>query len=384
MNNRKYIFLLIIFILTANILKSQSFTNFLKHLDNLSPENRQAAIDSLRLHNNRYPFTESDTTVYYICFSKAQMVQIAGDETGWKPLLNMQPVAGCNLCYYRATYPSDARLEYKYVYNGKDWCLDSLNTRKADGGFGQNSELAMPAYKPSKFLEYRKDIPHGRLVDTAIFSNNCKEMRRFKVFLPAGYSTTDKAYPLVIYHDGEDYLKYADILNILDNLSAPPLNRSVIAVFVIPVQRDPEYSGVRKNEYTAFIAEELMPFLQKNYRILPGASNHVTSGISNGGNISLWLAVNYPTVFGKVAVHSSNIENYVLNAFKHKKILPERIYVDIGSYDMEELVTMFNNLVRVMKERSCNYRALTVPSGHNWNSWRNNMGEALLYLFSNQ
>ncbi|MHC1706722.1 MAG: alpha/beta hydrolase-fold protein [Bacteroidales bacterium] len=384
MNTRNYLLLFIVFILSPPVSQSQSFTGLLTQLSNLPLEKRQQLADSFHRQGNPYPFMETDTTVYYICYSQARKIQIAGDETNWKPAIEMNRVKGTNLWFHKAMYPSDARLEYKFVYNDKDWSLDSLNHRKAAGGYGSNSELAMPSYLESRLIKARKDIPHGKLVDTALYSNFCKESRRVKIYFPAEYENTGKSYKLVVYHDGDDYLKFSCILNILDNLAASPFKMPVIAVFVTPVKRDPEYSGNRLDAYSGFIAEELIPLLLKNYRILPEALNHCTSGISNGGNVSLWLAVKYPQVFGKVAVHSSNIEKSVLKAYKSADVLPVKTYIDIGLYDMPELVSMFRYFETELKARKVTIKALTIPSGHNWNSWRNHMGEALQYLFSDK
>ncbi len=275
-------------------------------------------VDNFKMQRHNYPILDSDTTAYYICYATAGSVKLAGDFTNWSPSLSLNPVIGTDLWYYKGQYPRDGRIEYKFIIDGQ-WGLDALNPSKALGGFGANSELKMPAYRESDLLQAIRNVPKGLLSDHELYSNSCKELRYFKIYLPADYQESNKQYPVVIYHDGEDYLAYTGILTILDNLSFSPINLPLIAVFVKPVQRDPEYSGKRQEAYTAFIVNELMPYLEKNYRILSGPENHVISGISNGGNIALWISGKYPDIFGKVAVHSSNIEKSIFKLYKKEK-----------------------------------------------------------------
>ena len=47
-----------------------------------------------------------------------------------------------------------------------NWILNPLNPRQVSGGFGQNSELAMPEYTDPPEIEFDPEIPRGAMYDT--------------------------------------------------------------------------------------------------------------------------------------------------------------------------------------------------------------------------
>src|SRR3974377_2014105 len=62
--------------------------------------------------------------------------------------------------------------------------------------------------------------------------------------------------------------------------------------------RIPRLGGGRASRYARFLIEEVRPFLEYNYRILPGTENTGIGGSSLGGLVFLFLGLGVPTVFG--------------------------------------------------------------------------------------
>ena len=60
----------------------------------------------------------------------ATLVALAGDMNGWTPSEAFTPVSGTNLLYLSREYELDARLDYKFVLNDKDWIFDPMNPRR--------------------------------------------------------------------------------------------------------------------------------------------------------------------------------------------------------------------------------------------------------------
>ncbi len=359
---------------------SQNLSKFIHDLESRSEAERKIQVDSFRLSRPQNPVIENDTTIWFLCFSESATAAIAGDPTNWAPGMHMTRIQGTELWYLKAHFPADARFEYKIVKNGKEYILDSLNPSTATGGYGTNSEIRMPRYSPAIETVKMSSVPEGMLTDTTFYSKELKEQRKVTIYLPVGYSGSGMKYPVVLFNDGPDYLTLATIKPVLDRMAAGSGSLAVIGVFIHPVKRDAEYSGNRQEAYTNYVINELVPILDKQYRIIQGPANHVIAGISNGGNSALWIAVNHPSVFGRVAAHSSNIEKNVQKAFQNSKNTSLRVYLDSGTYDMAMLKPMFDSLKTILETKGFTHRANRNNEGHNWGFWRNQTPAALRFL----
>jgi enterochelin esterase-like enzyme len=360
---------------------SQTFTRFLNQIISAEESQRQSLALQYLQQQKVIPVIESDTIAHFLYWGKADSVAVAGDATGWKPSLKMQLIAGTQLWYATVFYPSDTRVEYKIVVNGKNWILDSLNKQVTEGGMGKNSELTMPAYERPRLIYERDVVPWGTYSDTIIQSKYLKEARQVRIYLPPGYAKSTARYPVIIFHDGFEFFDRMAARNIIDNMIFEKKIQSIIAVFVQPVHRDLEYSGKLQAKYTRFISEELISFLDAGYRTLPGAMNRAQAGISNGGNISLWICISNPELFGKAATFSSNVEDNVFNAFETAQSPSLQVYLLLGKYDLPMLIPWVQRLRNILVRKNYSYAYHEYPEGHNWAFWRKYLPEALEYLF---
>ena len=128
-------------------------------------------------------------------------------------------VLGTDLWLLRLPVTDGGRFEYKLAigrHGGEEWILDPLNPARARDPFGENSECRTYGYTRPEWSEPR-GAPTGRIEAVEVESAAFGERRQERVYLPAGY-TTGRSYPLVIIHDGEDFVTYADLSVSLDNL----------------------------------------------------------------------------------------------------------------------------------------------------------------------
>lgn len=360
---------------------AQSFADFLSGLPQSGSKQRNSSIADYLSSHGGVPLVEGKSSVYFVYKGEAGKVAIASDATGWSPSLTMTRIESSDYWYCNAMYEPDARLEYKIVINDDNWILDPLNERVVTGGVAQNSELIMPDYQPPLYTQERDVVPWGTYSDTVIYSKYLKENRPLRIYLPPRYEVTDALYPLIIFQDGFEMFDRMDLRDIMDNMSYEHKMRSLIAVYVQPVHRDREYSGKLQKRYTLFITKELLPFIDAGYRTIRDPERRALAGISNGGNISLWIAATHPGLFGKVAAQSSNVENNVLNAFRNNDLSNLKVYLDFGKYDLPVLVPKVRALKEILEERSIPHLYREVPEGHNWESWQKHIPDALEYLF---
>ncbi|MDZ7372961.1 MAG: alpha/beta hydrolase-fold protein [candidate division KSB1 bacterium] len=348
-----------------------------------TPEGRrQAVVDSFLRTLPSAPVIEADTLVHFVYAGGGSRVTLAGDMNQWDPnAWPLKNIPGTNFWYRTASFEKDARLDYKFVVDGSTWLLDPRNPYQIRGGFGPNSELRMPGYIPPPEIEYRADIPHGSLHDTVLTSTYLGNSRLVRVYTPPGYEAGAELYPLLLVHDGLDYINLAQAPNVLDNLIAEGRIQPLVAVFVPPVDRNPEYAGGRKAAFSHFIVDELMPYLYRRYRVRREANAHAVLGASNGGNISLYLAVHYPDVFANVAAQSSNVEAEISSALRDGPTLPLRFYLDLGTYDIPLLIRLVRELVLILQARGYPLRYAEYHEGHSWGNWRAHLDDALEFFF---
>ncbi len=363
-------------------LQGQTFSELLLKLSKSPGDKREALIDSFFIANGRTPFIENDTTVYFAYRGPISRITIAGDANEWNgSSWSMTQAPGTLLWYYGAHFENDARLDYKFVVNDNNWVLDPRNPFICVGGYGPNSELRMPRYVRPPEIDYNAAVPHGAVFDTTMNSAILGYGRTIKVYLPPGYAASTRSYPMVLVHDGLDYINLANMTIVLDNIIAQKKIQPLIAVFVPAVRRTEEYAGALQEKFGRFIVTELLAYVDRRFRTSSDPSLRATMGASNGGNISLWLGFTYPEQFGHIIAQSSYIQPSLINSFQNEPIKPLTLYLDLGTYDIPLLVSLVRSFVPMIssKDYRCKYQEF--HEGHSWGNWRARIDDALMFIF---
>ncbi len=360
----------------------QSFQDFVDHVYSSPDSLRTAIVDSFMNAVPAFPFIEDDTLCHFLYRGSTTSVNVPGDANGWNgSAFPMSKLSTTNLWYYTRSFEADARLDYKFVLNGSSWILDPRNPFFVSGGFGPNSELRMPQHIPASEIEFNPAIPHGTLRDTTFFSPSLGNSRTIRVYTPPSYQSSPDSFGVVLVHDGLEYVTLAQMNNVLDNLIAQNRIQPVIAVFVPPVNRTPEYAGNQMNQFTTFIVSELMPYIDARYRTRRNPQHRAVLGASNGGNISLWIGYQHPEIFGNIAAQSSNIISSISSGFQNSPTLPLRLYLDLGTYDIGVLIPLVRNFIPILQSKGYPYRYEEYHEGHSWGNWRAHVDNALEFFF---
>lgn len=370
---------LILFLLLSQTIFAGNFERFINYLNLLPLHERKSKADSFMKAHHVFPLIEKDTAVTFIYEGEAKSTKIAGDFTGWSPSISMTGVAGTNFLYSTTHFEANARLEYKFIIDGK-WILDPKNTDSIKGGMGTNSELKMPEYVTPQEIYFYPGIPHGTILDTSFFSDQLNNSRPVKIYLPPGYSVK-KQYPVILFHDGLEFVSLADILNTLDYLIAHHEIEPVVGVFVPPVDRNNEYGGTKKDEFTEFIVKELMPIIDRKYSTSKDPSKRATFGISEGGNIALYIGMKHPETFGKVAAMSSDVQTVISMGFQKSAKMNLEFYLDIGKYDLPVLIPLVNKFIKILQNKHYCYQFRQWNEGHSWGNWKTHVGGPLRQFF---
>lgn len=305
-------------------------------------------------------------------------------------------LADSDFWYLVQDLPEDSRMQYKLnILHGEDyrWILDPLNPARARDPFGANSVCHTgSAERPQWTLEDPAARP-GKLVKMKLHSHALGAERYFRVYLPARYRES-RRYPLLIVHDGSDYLRYSALQTVLDNL----IHRLEVAPMIVALTDADERLAEYPNHqpHAQFLCEELLPHLMANFPVLEEPAAHGLMGASFGGVATLSTAWRYPQVFGRLLLQSGSfaftdigqhqrgpafdpVVDFV-NAFRRKpERLAEKVFVSCGTY--ESLIYENRSLIPVLQATGMDVRYVEARDGHTWANWRDRLREGLSWLF---
>ena len=153
----------------------------------------------------------------------------------------------------------------------------------------------------------------------------------------------------------------------------------------------PELEGTK---YAEFLIKEVMPFLEKRYRIATGPENTGIGGSDYGAIVSLTTALHHPGVFGKLLLESPSLwvgDGKVIDEVKKAKLLPQKIYMGIGTNEAGNpeadalILKYFTDTEQILKDKGLgNSRLKVVVEGggqHNEDAWARRFPDALLFLY---
>jgi predicted alpha/beta superfamily hydrolase len=157
----------------------------------------------------------------------------------------------------------------------------------------------------SRFLRNRRDLivyqPPG--YDDQPFT-------RFPVlYLQDGQNLFDRATSF----GGQDWNVHGAANHMISTGAVQPLiivgiyNTGKSRIHEYTPAKSPKLGGGRADRYAKFLIEEVMPFIQREYRVNSDARVTGIGGSSLGGLLALYLGLKHPQVFGKIAALSPSV-----------------------------------------------------------------------------
>ncbi len=360
----------------------------------LGPHPDPAAIEAF-LAEGEFPRVEG-RAVTFVWRGDADRVELVHWIHGLEQAQPFQRLAGTDLWFHVLDLPRRSRMEYKLaIHHGGRTTLerDPLNPHLAQDPFGANSVVRGDGYEPPEWAEFDDWARHGEMRRIAVDSRAFGERRVVDVYLPAYYRRT-RRYPLLIAHDGPDYVQFASLVHVLDNLihrhEIPPM----IVAMTRATDRMQEYAADRR--HSDFLVDELLPTLDAELPLVPDTAARGLLGASFGAVASLACAWHRPGVFGRLMLQSGSfvftdigdhgrgpiwdpVVEFV-NAFRKTPGLPaERIHLSCGVY--EGLIYYNRSLVPLLQDTGAEVRFLEARDGHNWENWRDHLRSGLTWLF---
>ena len=307
-----------------------------------------------------------------------------------------QSLAGTDLWAVTIELPKGSRIEYKFevvTHGNSELILDPLNDVVAHDPFGANSVCQGFGYERPAWTLPNAEARPGELRQVQLASEVFGGPRDLHVYVPARFRD-NRRYPLLVIHDGVDYLKFAALQIVLDNLihalEIPPL----IAALTQSPDRLVEYGA--SDRHAKFIGDELVPWMTANYPLIDEPEARGVMGASFGGVASLHAAWRNPGLFGRLLLQSgsfafSDIGRHkrspvfdpvaeFMNEFRESPgLVAERVYMSCGIY--ESLIYENRSLVPRLQAQGIEVRFEEARDAHNWENWRDRLRNGLSWLF---
>jgi enterochelin esterase-like enzyme len=376
-----------------------AFTNLVQKLYTLKTPDEITETWNDLIESESIPLIEHDS-VAFLFRGEAKSVVWMGDFNGWGYDKNFNNkgsrIPGTDIWVLKASFPMDARLDYKIVVNESNWMLDPLNTDQQWSGVGggsPNSEIRMPLWKEdpatTRLLPGAKRGTLER--DVLINSNILGYQVMYSIYIPNGY-TPSNVYPIIYVTDGYEYMheRMGNMITVLDNMIFLKKIQPVIAVFVDhrePVNRSNNRRMLElglNEKYRNFFTEELIPAVERNYTVSTEPSKRAVLGTSMGGLAAAYFAFSKPQIFGLAGIQSPAFwfrpEIYSLCDNPEKP--PVKTFMTTGIINDTKEGAM--KMRSILDKNTCTYEYKEVSQGHSWGNWRDLIDDILVYFFPAQ
>ncbi len=259
----------------------------------------------------------------------------------------------------------------------------------------------------------------GKVFDNLSMKSEILKMeRKFALYLPPGYETSERSYPvLYLLHGGGDdqtgWVQFGEVLHIADKAINEGLATPMIIVMPDANTGQRGYFNSVKGDfaYEDFFFEEFMPYIEKEYRIKGEKQYRAVAGLSMGGGGTFMYALHHPELFSSACPLSaatgpisldqteSYLERYFtknntkeqIESYYHQysalylvenlpldQIKSVRWYIDCGD---DDFLYEGNCLIHIaMRKKEIPHEFRTRDGGHTWTYWRTALPDVLSFV----
>ena len=271
--------------------------------------------------------------------------------------------------------------------------------------------LAGPVRSPDPSGEIRVDTIHD------LRSRWLARVPMVRVYLPAGYESAHRRYPVLFANDGQD-VENLGLVRVIDSLVNARRMAPIIVVAVnagedrlqnygTAGQPNAQGLGDRADKYERFLVEELRPLVERRYRTLPG--NTAIMGWSLGGLSAFDVGWRNSERFQKVGVFSgsfwwrtddTNVETKQSSRIVHRRVrsakhIPRlRLWLEAGRQDetadrdgngvidaVQDTRELIDLLVAKGMREGRDIEYLETDGGHNLETWSRVLPHFLIWAF---
>jgi predicted alpha/beta superfamily hydrolase len=250
------------------------------------------------------------------------------------------------------------------------------------------------------------------------FSSRIFRNTRFlRIWLPPGYddpSNIGRNYPVLYLNDGQNLFEPATSFNGVDwqvdetadrlirEEQIPPLvivgidnaGKDRIREYMPHRSYQPVILRVQGSRYPSFLIKEVMPFVQRHYRVASGPENAGLGGSSLGALIALYTVVVSPGMFGRLLLESPSLwasNRQMIRQSRTVRRWPERVFLATGTAEAERedrdqsMVDDVGELAAILRRAGLGDQRLRLmveqDATHHESAWARRFPAALSFLF---
>jgi enterochelin esterase family protein len=355
---------------------------------------------SLNQEGKQYPQVNSERRVRArVIASQAQSVAL---DIGGKKY----PLAkGNDGAWIGESQPQDEGFHY-YQLNIDGASVPDPGSKYFYGASRWGSGVEVPANDQDFYA--MKNVPHGDLRQTLYFSKNANAVLRCFVYTPPGYEKDpSKRYPvLYLQHGGgEDETGWGSqghVGLIMDNLIAEGQAKPFIIVMATsyvpganfgfstnavesPLSRSITGPGGRSYNPVAFakvLIQDLIPYIDANYRTLADQPHRAMAGLSMGGMQTHSITLANLDKFSHIGIFSGG--NIATNEITDLDAFKQQVKLVFVSYGSRENGAAGKASVAAFQQTGIKSVFYESPNtAHEWLSWRRSLHEFAPLLFQN-
>ncbi|GAB3319935.1 hypothetical protein GCM10027299_13080 [Larkinella ripae] len=252
------------------------------------------------------------------------------------------------------------------------------------GSVRWESGIEIPAHDQAFYA--LKDVPHGSVQQILFPSKSTGTSRRAFVYTPPGYEK-DKAkkYPvLYLQHGwGEDETAWSNQGRanlIMDNLIADGKIKPFVIVMTYGMTNEVKWGRIKDfkiEHFQTVLVDELIPYVDANFRTLATKENRAMAGLSMGGMETHAITLNKPDVFGSYSLLSGGVYTPDELTGKPKAKL---IFLSCGSKENPDRVRKAAADLKAAGYNAVSY--VSEKTAHEFLTWRRSLHELAPLLFT--
>ncbi len=264
------------------------------------------------------------------------------------------------------------------------------------------------------FVDDRDNVAHGSVSEVYYYSTSLGRQRRMHIYTPPGYETSKKKYPVFyLLHGSSDsdasWSTEGRANFILDNLIAD--GKAVPMIVVMPAghtsrrsyQRPSADGKLPRDEFAEDFVKDIMPYVEKNYRVRTDRAHTAIAGLSMGGGQTIDISLSHLNRFAYVGVWSAGVfagqrrspaganplpavvsPDWVkqhADALDNAKLRSGLKLLWFGTGADDGLLPTTKATVAMFKEHGFNPELVVSEGGHIWGNWRDYLNQFAPRLF---
>lgn len=237
-----------------------------------------------------------------------------------------------------------------------------------------------------------QDVPHGTVHCHSYFSKSLNRLRELTVYTPPSYDKQkDARFPtLYLQHGSGDnqatWVVHGKAHWILDNLIAQGKAKPMVVVMMDGHAADRSTSGPGGNTgaFERDLLQDVMPFVEANYRVKTDAADRCIAGLSMGGGQSLTIGLNHLDRFAWVVGFSASVpsQEAVAGALNDAAATNQKLkllWIACGKDDF--LLSRNESFIAALKEKGIEHEWHLTEGTHCWPVWRGYLTDVAPKLF---